>query len=93
MTATKIYVVDGLRTPFLRARGKPGEFSAAELAVAAARPLLARILFVPKKLDEVIVGCVIPAPDETNIARIIDYRTHPDVVNGRVMGIQTTLKQ
>jgi len=24
---------------------------------------------------------------------IFAYRTHPDVVNGRVMGIQTTLKQ
>jgi len=74
VTTTKIYVVDGIRTPFLKARGKPGEFSAADLAVAAARPLLARMPITPKKLDEVIVGCVIPAPDETNIARIIALR-------------------
>ena len=74
MTTTKVFVIDGARTPFLKARGSPGEFSAADLAVAAARPLLARISFMPKNLDEVIVGCVIPAPDETNIARIIALR-------------------
>jgi acetyl-CoA C-acetyltransferase len=74
MTTTKVFVIDGARTPFLKTRGNPGEFSAADLAVAAARPLLAGISFMPKNLDEVIVGCVIPAPDETNIARIIALR-------------------
>jgi acetyl-CoA C-acetyltransferase len=28
----------------------------------------------PSTIDEVIVGCVIPAPDEANIARIISLR-------------------
>jgi acetyl-CoA C-acetyltransferase len=67
-------VVDGARTPFLKARGSLGEFSAADLAVAAARPVLARMPFAPTAFDEVIVGCVIPAPDEANIARIIALR-------------------
>ncbi len=30
--------------------------------------------FTPEDIDEVIVGCVIPSPDEANIARIISLR-------------------
>ncbi|MGB5438643.1 MAG: acetyl-CoA C-acyltransferase, partial [Gammaproteobacteria bacterium] len=37
-----VYVVDGSRTPFLKARGRPGPFAASDLAVAAGQPLLAR---------------------------------------------------
>lgn len=70
----KVYIVDGARTPFLKARSEPGPFSAADLAVAAAKPLLARQSFPPTVLDEVITGCVIPAADEANIARIIALR-------------------
>lgn len=69
-----VYVVDGSRTPFLKARGKPGVFSAANLAMGAARPLLARQSFEAGDLDEVIMGCVMPGPDEANIARILALR-------------------
>ena len=69
-----VYVVDGARTPFLKAKGRTGPFSAADLAVAAARPVLARLPFTPEDIDEVIVGCVIPSPDEANISRIISLR-------------------
>ena len=74
MSDAKVYVIDGLRTPFLKTRGQPNEFSAADLAVAAARPVLARAPFAPEQVDEIIVGCVIPAPDEANVARIIGLR-------------------
>ncbi len=70
----RVFVVDGARTPFLKARGEPGPFAAADLAVAAARPVLARMPFAPSQFDEVIVGCVIPAADEANIARLIALR-------------------
>jgi acetyl-CoA C-acetyltransferase len=66
--------VDGSRTPFLRARGIPGPFSAADLALQAARPLLARQSFEPSAFDEVILGCIMPAPDEANIARVVALR-------------------
>ena len=69
-----VFVVDGSRTPFIKARGKPGPFSAADLAVAAARPLLARQPFAPADLDEVILGCVMPGPDEANIGRVAALR-------------------
>ena len=74
MTQSRVYVVDGARTPFLKARGEQGPFSASDLAVACGRPLLARQPFAPDTLDEVIVGCVIGAPEETNVARVIALR-------------------
>lgn len=69
-----VYVVDGLRTPFLKAHEKPGPFTAADLAVAAGKALLARQPFAADELDEVILGCIIPAPSEMNIARIVSLR-------------------
>ncbi len=68
-----VYVVDGLRTPFLKAEG-PGPFRAAELAVQAGRQLLLRHPMAPDAFDEVILGCVMPGPDEANIARIVALR-------------------
>ncbi len=70
----RVYVVDGARTPFLRAGAEPGPFSAADLAVAAGRPVLARLAAPATSIDEVIVGTVIAAADEANIARIIGLR-------------------
>ena len=74
MAKRKVYVVDGARTPFLKARGEPGPFSASDLAVAAGRAVFARSSIAPDMIDEAIVGCVIAAPDEANIARIIALR-------------------
>lgn len=69
-----VYVTDGLRTPFLKARDKAGPFSAADLAVGAGKALLARQPFSPADLDEVILGCIIPGPKEANIARVVSLR-------------------
>ncbi|NNF17384.1 MAG: acetyl-CoA C-acetyltransferase [Gammaproteobacteria bacterium] len=69
-----VFIVDGLRTPFLRAAGRPNEFSASDLAVAASRPLLARQPIEPMDLDEVVLGCAMPSPDEANIGRILALR-------------------
>lgn len=68
------FIVDGSRTPFLKARGRPGPFSGADLAVAAGRPLLARQSFKPSDLGEVIIGCMMPGPDEATVARIVGMR-------------------
>ncbi|MEE9444151.1 MAG: acetyl-CoA C-acyltransferase, partial [Cocleimonas sp.] len=72
--ARPVYLVDGARTPFLKARGKPGIFSATDLALGATKPLINRQPFHASDLDEVIYGCVMPSADETNIARIIALR-------------------
>lgn len=69
-----VYVVDGTRTPFLKMRGEPGKFSAADLAVTAGKALLARQPFSPDKFEQVVVGCAGPSEEEANIARIIALR-------------------
>ena len=69
-----ILVVDGMRTPFLRARNRPGPFAASDLAVQAGRALLKRLPFDPADLDEVILGCASPSPDEVNIGRVVALR-------------------
>ena len=62
-----VFVVDGSRTPFLKARNRPGPFAASDLATQAGRALLTRMPFAPDALDEVILGCANPSPDEVNI--------------------------
>ena len=69
-----VYVVDGCRSPFLKAIESPGPFSAAELSVIVAKNLFLRSGVKAKDIDECILGCVIPAPDEANIARIVSLR-------------------
>jgi len=74
MAFEPIYIVDGARTPFLKARNAPGPFSASDLAVQSARELLLRQPFPPDALSEVVVGCAAPSSDETNIGRVIALR-------------------
>jgi acetyl-CoA C-acetyltransferase len=69
-----VYIVDGARTPFLKAKHKPGPFSASDFAVNAGKALLQRQSFSPADLDEVIIGCVMPNVNEANIARVIALR-------------------
>ncbi len=70
----EVYIVDGTRTPFLKAGAKPNPLSAADLAIAAAKPLLERQPFSPTEIGEVILGCVGPNAAEANIARIVALR-------------------
>jgi acetyl-CoA C-acetyltransferase len=74
MTRERVYIVDGARTPVLKARNRPGPFAASDLATAAGRALLLRQPFEPAQLDEVILGCAAPSPDEVNIGRVAALR-------------------
>ncbi len=73
LSGRDVYVVDGCRTPFLKAKDI-GAFSGSDLAVAAGKALLNRQPFSPDALDEVIIGSAMPGPDEANIARIVALR-------------------
>lgn len=73
LSGRDVYVVDGSRTPFLKAKAI-GPFTASDLAVAAGLTLLNRQPFSPTELDEVIIGSAMPGPDEANIARVIALR-------------------
>ncbi|HET6802926.1 MAG TPA: acetyl-CoA C-acyltransferase, partial [Casimicrobiaceae bacterium] len=74
MSPRPIYIVDSARTPFLKARNRPGPFTAADLATDAGRALLLRQPFAPADIDEVILGCAAPSPDEVNIGRVAALR-------------------
>ncbi|WP_159991927.1 acetyl-CoA C-acetyltransferase [Pelistega ratti] len=74
MSFKAVYIIDGARTPFLKMRGGRGPFSAADLAVQAINPLMLRQPFKASDFSEVIVGCVSPTPDETNIGRVVGLR-------------------
>jgi acetyl-CoA C-acetyltransferase len=70
----EVYIVDGTRTPFLKAKGKPNPFSASDLVINCGRELLAKQPFQPDNLGEVVVGCMMPSENEANIARVIGLR-------------------
>lgn len=72
--ARPVFIVDGARTPFLKARGGPGPFTPVDLAVQCGRPLLARQPFSPDAFDQVILGCVNVIADEMNPARVAALR-------------------
>lgn len=74
MTRKTVYIVDGTRTTFLKAPGKTGPFSAAELAIAAGRELFKRVAIDPALVEEVVLGCAMPSPHEANIGRIVALR-------------------
>lgn len=69
-----VYIVDGARTPFIKARGKPGPFTPVDLAVQAGRPLLLRQPVAAEHFDRVILGCVNVIAAEMNPARIAALR-------------------
>jgi acetyl-CoA C-acetyltransferase len=69
-----VYIVDGARTPFLKARSGPGPFTPVDLAVQCGRPLLLRQPFAADAFDQVILGCVNVIADEQNPARVAALR-------------------
>ena len=69
-----IHIIDGARTPFLKARNRPGPFAASDLATDAGRALLLRQPFAPSDIDEVVLGCAAPSADEVNIGRVAALR-------------------
>jgi len=72
--ARPVFIIDGSRTPFLKARSGPGPFTPVDLAVQCGRPLLARQPFPRDAFDQVILGCVNVIADEMNPARVAALR-------------------
>lgn len=82
MDLKPVYIVDGLRTPFIKFKGEPNPLSATGLAVELVRALLSRQSFKPSDIQEVVAGCMVPAADEANIARLIALRVCGEAVPG-----------
>lgn len=69
-----VYIIDGARTPFIKAQGEPGPFTPVDLAVQCGRPLLMRQPVPARDYDQVILGCVNVLSEEMNPARIAALR-------------------
>ena len=68
-----VYLVDGARTPFLKARQGPGPFTPVDLAVQCGRPLLMRQPFGLDAVDLLILGCV-------NVVQTLGYARVADTL-------------
>jgi acetyl-CoA acetyltransferase family protein len=68
---SRIAIVDGARTPFVKAWTDFEDMSVQELGRIAVRELLERTALDPCKVDEVIFGSVAQSPEASNVARII----------------------
>jgi acetyl-CoA acyltransferase len=71
VTLPRVAIVDGIRTPFVKAGGIFTNVSAQELGRIAMRELLERTEIEPNIVDEVVFGNVAQPMDATNIARVI----------------------
>jgi len=69
-----LWILAGVRTPFLRAGTQFEPLTAADLGQRAVSALLARTGIDPGLIDEVILGCVGQPADSANIARVVALR-------------------
>ncbi len=67
----RLAIIDGIRTPFVKAGGGFAALSADDLGALAARELMARVAFPAAKLDELIAGNVAQPIEAANVARVI----------------------
>ncbi len=68
---SRVAIVDGVRTPFVKAGGAFAHVSAQELGRVALRELLERTEAEPQSINETIIGNVAQPMDATNISRVI----------------------
>lgn len=71
MNLPRVAIVDGIRTPFVKASGPFGSISAQELGRIAMREVIERTGIEPGIIDEVIFGNVANPMDAANIGRVI----------------------
>ena len=74
MSAPRLVVVDGIRTPFCKWNTHFANVAADELGRVAVSALLTKTGLDPTLIDEVIFGCVCQPVESANIARVIALR-------------------
>ncbi len=74
MTDKRVVIVDGVRTPYIKAWTLFNDLSATELGRIAVQELVERTDLDPAAVDEVIVGNVGQPADSANIARVISLQ-------------------
>lgn len=68
---SRIAIVDGIRTPFIKAWTYFEDIPAWELGRIVVRELLERTALEPKNIDEIILGAVAQPPEASNVARVV----------------------
>lgn len=78
---TRVAIVDGCRTPFVKAWTEFQDLNAVDLAKMAVAELLNRTELDPKEIDEVVMGAVLPPVNAPNIARevVLGLGLPPDI--------------
>ncbi|MDE0960508.1 MAG: thiolase family protein [Planctomycetota bacterium] len=71
----EVVIVDGARTPFVRAGEDLRDIPVDELARSCTRSLLDRVPFDSSLVDELILGCVAQPPNCANPARAVALRS------------------
>lgn len=66
----KIFIIDGLRTPFVRSGKEFENLHPAVLATHNLREFLYKMEFKGREIEEVILGNTLTLPDASNIARV-----------------------
>ena len=74
MTAPRLVIIDGVRTPFCKMGTDLARLGADELGRIAVNALLTRTGLDPALIDEVIFGCVAQPAEAANVARVIALR-------------------
>ena len=72
----EVVIVDGIRTPYVKAGTLFKDLPAQELGRIAVQEIMTRISLDPALIDEVIIGNISQPPDAANIARIIALRSN-----------------
>ena len=70
-TRARIAVIDGLRTPFIKAGGSFATTTAVELGVALTNEISSRYPFIRKHIAEFITGNTAQPANSANISRVI----------------------
>jgi acetyl-CoA acetyltransferase family protein len=74
MSAPRLVIVDGVRTPFCKWNTSFAPLGADELGRVAVSALLTRTGLDPQLIDEVIFGCVCQPAEAVNVSRVIALR-------------------
>jgi acetyl-CoA acetyltransferase family protein len=83
----EVVVVDGIRTPYIKAGTLFNEITAQELGRVALAELLVRTAIDPDFIDEVVVGNIAQPAEAANIARVIALMAGvPQQVPGLTVG-------
>jgi acetyl-CoA C-acetyltransferase/acetyl-CoA acyltransferase len=67
----EVVIVDGVRTPFVKANTILGRVSSVELGRVVVREVIERTEIDPAEIDEVVVGNIAGPADAANVARVI----------------------